>query len=173
MDLEKELLREHSKRQISRMVEWVGSDPCRFRAFLDLMLGDGEILARRAAWVVGDAAEACPALARPHLPKLLDRLTRPALPEAVMRHIFRVLQFVTIPPRLEGKVLSLAMAALGGTAPIAVKAYAITLLKGVSDRYPEILPELRALIDEILPSAGPAIRSRVRREFGIGRRVID
>jgi hypothetical protein len=35
----------------------------------------------------------------------------------------------------------------------------------LSARYPEILPEVRAVIAEILPAAGPAIRARVRREF--------
>jgi hypothetical protein len=115
--------------------------------------------------VVGDAAELHPELVKPHLVTLLDFLARPGLHDAIVRHTFRILQFATIPPRLEARVMAMAMAALGGTAPIAVKAYSLTVLKRLSVRYPEILPEVHALIAEILPAAGPAIRTRAKKEF--------
>lgn len=166
MDIPRELRDENRKAQITRMVDWVGHDPGKFRLFLELMTGPDRRLAQRAAWVVGDCSERHPQLAVPHLPALLDNLARPGLHDAVVRHTFRVLQFTQIPPRLEGRVFGLAMAALGGTAPVAAKAYALTVLKRLSKLHPAALTEVRALLGEIMPQASPGIRARVRREFG-------
>ncbi len=61
--------------------------------------------------------------------------------------------------------LEIAMASLGGTAPVAVKASAMTLIRRLADGYPDILEEARRLIDGQWAEAGPAFRARARREF--------
>lgn len=167
MDAEQALREEHSKRRTCELVDWVGGNPRRFATIIALFTGGDRLIAQRAAWVVGDCAERWPRLAERHLTELLDHLERPGLHDASIRVTFRLLQFVEIPPRLEGRVCGLAMAVLGGTAPVAAKAYAITVLRRLIDRYPEIEDEVRLLIREQWSDAPPAIRSRARREFGI------
>jgi hypothetical protein len=166
MHLEKALRSEHSKFQTRNIAAWVGSDPRRFAELFALLLGGDRLLSQRAAWVVGDCVEAHPGLIRPHIGALLRNLERPGLHPAIPRHSLRLLQFVTISGVWEGKILEIAMASLGGTAPVAVKASAMTLIRRLADGYPDILEEARRLIDEQWAEAGPAFRARARREFG-------
>lgn len=123
------------------------------------------MLEQRAAWAFGDCAEAHPGMLAPHLETMLDNLDRPGLHPAVIRASFRALQFAAIPGPMEGRVLAAAFAALGGAAPIAVKAYSITVARRLAEPYPELLEEARLLVESQLPGAAPAIRSRARREF--------
>ena len=165
MNLEAALLAEHSRRQRDLIVAWVGGEPRRFAKVVGVMLGDAPVLAQRAAWVVSVVAEAHPAWSRPHLGRLLDHLARPKLHPAVSRAIFRLLQFAPIPGVLEGRVLAVALAGLGGPTAIAVKVCAMTVLKRLAADSPALLTEIRQLIDEQLPTASPAFRARARREF--------
>lgn len=167
MDPEQALREEHSKRRTRELVKWVGGNPRRFAKLVALMTGGERVLEQRAAWVVSDCVERFPRLAGPHLECLLGNLERSGLHDAVVRGTFRLLQFADIPPRLEGRVCGTAMAALGGAAPVAAKACAITVLRRLIDRYPEIEDEVRLLIREQWHDAPPAIRSRARREFGM------
>jgi hypothetical protein len=162
------LREEHSKQRTSELVEWVGDDAGRFAEIVDLMTGGDPLLEQRAAWVVGHCGEQRPALVPPELPRLLDNLDRSGLHDAVVRATFRILQFAEIPPPMEGRVCGLAMAALGGAVPVAVKAYAMTVLRRLVDRYPEIEEEVKLLIGEQLPDAKPGFRARARIEFGMG-----
>jgi hypothetical protein len=66
---------------------------------------------------------------------------------------------------MEGRVMAVAMSALGGVAPVAVKACSLTVLKRLATRTPAILSEINALIAEQLPQASAGLRARVRREF--------
>jgi hypothetical protein len=47
--------------------------------------------------------------------------------------------------------------------PIAVKAFALTVLEHLSVDYPDIRPELRLMIESQWEQATPAIRSRARK----------
>lgn len=158
-----------SKREALETAAWVGCDRRRFAGLVGFMQGGDSKLAARAAWVFSSCVEAHPELLGPHLERLLKHLERPGLHPAVPRNTFRVLQFAPIPGPCEGRVLSAALAALGGPVPVAVKAYAITVLKRVAADAPEILAEVKLLVDEQLQDASPAFRSRARREFGPGR----
>jgi hypothetical protein len=169
MDFAAALRAEHSRAQTDRIAAAVGADARRFAELVGLMTGGDRLLAQRGAWAVAVVAEARPELTKPHLVKLLDHLAKPGLHPAVVRAIFRMLQTAPIPGNLEGRVLGVALAALGGVAPVAVKAYALTVLKRLAAGYPELMAEVRALIDEQLPDASPALLARARMEFGMGR----
>lgn len=166
MHLGEALRSEHSKSRTREIAAWVGNDPRRFGCLFTLFLGEDRLLSQRAAWAVGDCVAAHPELFSPHMGSLFLNLERPGLHPAIPRNTFRLLLFVEISGEWEGKALEVAMAALGGTAPIAVKAYAMTLIRRLAAKYPDILEEARRLIDEQWSEAGPAFRSKARKEFG-------
>lgn len=158
-----------TKPRILEIAAWVGRDRRRFSEVVGFMKGTDSKLAARAAWVMSVCVEAHPELLEPHLTDLLDHLERPGLHPAVPRNTFRVLQFAPISGELEGRVLSMALAALGGPVAVAVKAFAITILKRLAGDVPEIVAEVKLLIDEQFHDASPAFRARARNEFGKGR----
>jgi len=161
------LRQEHSRAQTDRVAAWVGRDRRRFGVLVELLTGNDRLLAQRAAWVVSVVAEARPELLTGHVARLLDHLRTPGLHPAVVRAVFRSLQTVPVPGELEGRVLAAAMAALGGSVPVAVKVFAMTVLKRLAGGQPALLAEVRALVEEQLAGARPAFLARARREFGL------
>jgi hypothetical protein len=156
----------HNKALALEITAWVGGDRRRFSELVGFMTGADSKLAARAAWVVSHCVEAHPGWLAPHLPRLLDCIENAGTHAAVLRHTFRILQTAPISGEQEGRVLSLALAALGGAVPVAVKAYAMTVIKRLANGYPEILSEVELLIAEQSPGASPAFHARARREFG-------
>lgn len=167
MNLQEELARENSRAQADRITAWVGADRQRFGEVFARMLGNDRKSAQRAAWVVSLAGEAHPELLRGRVGVMLNHLRRPDLHPAVARAVFRLLQTVPIPGPHHNRAAQESLTALGGSAPVAVKVFAMTVLKRLAAPYPEWLAEIRALVSEQLADASPGFRSRARREFGL------
>ena len=167
MDLGNALAAEHSKAQTSRIVAWVGRDPQRFAALLAFVTGPDRRLAQRAAWPLSHCVQDHPRLAHPHLERMLQHLKTPGLHPAIRRNTFRLLEEIALPESLHGLATELSLAALANPEePVAVKVYAMTVLKRLIGSYPELEFEVRALIDEQKHRQSPAFFSRVRRLFG-------
>ena len=135
LHLEKLLAEEHSKQQCDRIVKYIGKDKLRFAGLIT-----------------------------PYFKPLLDNLDKKGLHVAVVRNTIRLLQDVDIPEKYHGRVMSRCFeyVATPGS-PIAVKAFSLTVLQNLSQKYPDILPELKLLIEEQWNQAPPAFRSRARR----------
>ena len=69
--------------------------------------------------------------------------------------------------------MAVAMSALGGPMPAAVKVYAMSVLKRLTSDYPDLLAEVRLLVEEQLHDASAGFRVRARRDFGLGRGGLD
>jgi len=96
--------------------------------------------------------------------QLLDNLGRKYIHVAVIRNTVRLLQDVSIPKRWHGRVMSICFDFVGDPeTPIAVKAFALTILSNLSQGYPEIRSELKLIIGEQWERATPAFRSRARK----------
>ncbi|MBI4810653.1 MAG: hypothetical protein HY800_04280, partial [Ignavibacteriales bacterium] len=60
MNLETEILKEHSKRQVVKIAGWIGSNRSRFRQLMELFLNGEPIVSQRCAWTVGYCGEKYP-----------------------------------------------------------------------------------------------------------------
>jgi hypothetical protein len=82
----------------------------------------------------------------------------------VERNILRLLQKVEIPQRWRGEVMNSCFEYISDpNAAIAVKAFSLSVLENLSAIYPEILPELKLIIQERWDNETAAFRSRRRR----------
>jgi len=71
------------------------------------------------------------------------------------------LQFADIPESLAGLTTDICFRLLQNhKEPIAVKAYAMTIIYNLSQQYPEISDELVLTIEDLLPFGSPGIKSR-------------
>ncbi len=164
MDIEKELLREHSRRQVDRIARWIGNDQRRFRKLLNLFLGKEYRVTQRAAWVLSICADRHPALVRPHLRKMIAKMEKPDVHEAVRRNVVRILQEIDIPRGLLGRAATLCFGYLAsGDASIAVKANSMTVLANIAAVEPDLGGELRLVIEQQLPYASAGFRARARK----------
>ncbi len=151
----------HSKAICQQVVTYVGDDPRRFQELVDAFYGGPYRITQRAAWPLSYCVEAHPVLVKPHLRKLVQNLRKPDLPVAVKRNTLRLLQFIDLPASLQGLVADVSFRLLQDPKEtIAVHVFAMTVLARIARVEPEIGQELRVIIEDKMPYAGPAFRSR-------------
>jgi hypothetical protein len=163
MNLEEELLREHSKRQATRIATWIGADKRRFKVLMEYFLKGEYRLAQRAAWVVSICAEGHPLLVRPYLKQMIARMQESGIHDAVKRSVTWILQTAEIPKGLLGTVATICFEHLSDPkTPIAVKAHSMTILARIAQKEPDLGRELRLIVEQQLPYASGALHARYR-----------
>ncbi|HEX9509155.1 MAG TPA: hypothetical protein VF939_01640 [Puia sp.] len=155
---------EHSKQQCDRIVKYVGNDKERFAGLMQLFFKGEYRITQRAAWPLSYCVRRHPELIGPYLRPLLDNLSKEKIHVAVIRNTMRLLQDITIPEKYQGRVMSICFDFIQSPeTPIAVKAFSLTVLQQLSLQYPDILAELKLIIEEQWDQATPAFRSRAKR----------
>lgn len=166
MNLRQEILKEHSKAQCNKIVEWIGSSQKRFDELFGLFMNDEYRVVQRAAWPLSDAVIEYPPFIEPHYEALIKKLKQPNQHGAVKRNGIRLLQEIDIPGKWQGDIMNICFNLLSSpTEAVAVKAFCITVLGNLAQKYPEIIPELKLLVLDQLPHQSAAFKVRVRDLF--------
>ncbi len=164
MNLVKALLKEHSKAQCNRIVEYIGTDKDRFRELVEVFTTGTYRITQRAAWPLSYCAEYHPELIKPHLKKLIHNLNQPGLHDAVKRNTVRFLQFTSIPKSLQGITAQVCFDLLQNRKEaIAVRVFSMTVLANIAKHQPELKSELKIIIEDTLPYGSPGFVSRGRK----------
>jgi hypothetical protein len=162
MELLSEILKEHSKTQCTKLVNWVGDSQKRFDELFALFIEGEYRVCQRAAWPLSYCVINHPFIIKKHLSSLLKNLEKPGLHDAIKRNTLRLLQYVETPVKHHGKIMQLCFEYLqSATEPVAVKVFALTVLGNLAKKYPEIIPEIKLVIEEQLPNQTAAFKSRV------------
>jgi len=163
MNLLEEILREHSKEQCNKIVKWVGNSQQRFDELFHLFLTGEYRVTQRAAWPISYCVEIHPAFIKKNFAKLISNLQRPNRHNAVKRNTVRLLQYVDIPKKLQGRVMDICFGYVASPEEaVAVKAFSLTVLGNLAKLYPDIIPEIKLLIEEQLPNQTAAFKSRAK-----------
>jgi hypothetical protein len=165
--LEKELrdmlLQEHTTTQRDAIIKWVGTDTTRLNCLLKLFFANEYRVTQRAAWPIGFIGEKHPELLKEHLHKLVKNLHQPMIHQAVKRNTLRFLQTIVLSEELHGSLLHACFGFIENVdETVAVKAFALTILEKLSRKYPEILPEIRLIVEAQLPHQTAAFKVRAR-----------
>jgi hypothetical protein len=164
MDIKKTLEKGHSKALAIAIVSYIGSNKKQFKALVDLYLKGPYRITQRASWPLSIVAEKHPSLIVPHLKQILDFLHHPGTHDAVRRNTMRLLQFVVIPKKLQGKVVEICFQYLQDKKQaIAIRVFSMSVLCDITVGHPELQKELRILIEDELPFAKPAFISRAKK----------
>jgi len=163
MNLREEILKEHSKAQCNKIVNWIGNSQKRFDELFELFLNDEYRVTQRAAWPLSYSVIAHPEFIKKNFSRLINNLKKPGLHNSIKRNSIRLLQGVYIPKKFHGEVMEICFSYLESqTEPVAIKAFSLTVLSNLSKQYPEILSEIKLLIEEQLPHQTAAFKSRVK-----------
>lgn len=164
-DIEKEILKEHSKRNTMRIARWIGRDEKRFSRLMTVFLSNDSLLVQRTSWIMSLCIEHAPVLALPWIPKMIKRCTGKDVHDSVQRNVMRSLQFVDVPKHYRGVVVNTAFTILQSAhGSIAAKAFAMTVIAAIVRHEPDLKNELLIVLDEILANPSSAgIRSRALR----------
>ena len=169
MNIREALLAEHSKRQTMSIVRYIDGDPVRFAELMDLFLGPVYRISQRAAWAVNYCAEYHHELVKPYFNKLIEQLERDDVHVAVRRNVARMLQFIEIPKRLEGRVYDACYNLLDDSKqPVAVRVFALSAAAKVAKNEPALMDELRLVATKYPSLMTAGFRVRTRRLLGVG-----
>ncbi|MCP9751407.1 hypothetical protein [Ferruginibacter sp. HRS2-29] len=161
MDLRHKLLAAHSRQQCDDIVAWVGADQKRFDELFKLFLNDEYRIVQRSAWPVSYCVQAHPNLITKHYPKLIAKMQENDQPDAVKRNGARLLQHVDIPEKYCGSIMDLCFQLVASPdEAVAIKAFSLTVLGNLAKKYPDIIPEIKLLIEEQFGDEKPAFKSR-------------
>jgi hypothetical protein len=164
MNIRTALLKEHSKKQCAAIVKWIGSDQKRFDELFDLFLNDEYRVVQRAGWPLSYCVEDHPEFIQKHYRKLLKNLNKKGIHEAVKRNTVRLLQYVDIPEKFHGEVMDVCFRYISSpTEAVAVKAFSLVVLHKLSKEYPEILNEMKIIIEERIDFETAAFKTHARR----------
>ena len=162
-NLREEILKEHSKAQCTKIVDWVGASQLRFYELFHLFLTTEKLVVQRSAWPVSYCVMAHPAFITRHWSRLIKNLHKPGLHDAVKRNSIRLLQDISIPKKYQGQIMDLCFKYVEcPTEAIAVKAFALTVLTNLAKQYPEIIPEIKLIIEDQSPCFTAALKVRAR-----------
>ncbi len=104
-----------------------------------------------------------PALIINHYEELIRNLQKPNLHDSIKRNTVRLLQAVSIPEKHEGAVMEICFKYLQSPGEaIAIKAFSITVLCKLAKKYPQIIPEIKLIIEDQLPHQSTAFKSRAK-----------
>ena len=163
-NLRDEILKEHSLGQRNKIVQWIGNDQEKFNALFNLFLNDEYRITQRASWSLSKCVETHPEFINKLLGKLISNLQKPNLHDSVKRNTIRLLQYVNIPKKYHGEVMHICFSYVEAPKEaVAIKAFSLTVLGRLAKDYPEILPEIKLLIEEQLPHQTAAFKSRAKK----------
>jgi len=162
-NLREEILKDHSKAQCTKIVNWVGASQLRFDELFKLFLHDEYRVVQRAAWPVGYCVIDHPHFISKHWDRLIKNLQQPNLHNAVKRNSIRLLQDISIPKKYQGQLMNICFKYLESpTEAVAVKAFSLTVLTNLAKQYPEIIPEVKLIIEDQLPRQTAAFKVRAK-----------
>ncbi len=162
-NLREQILKEHSKAQCTTIVRWVGASQQRFNELFKLFLNDEYRVVQRSAWPVSYCVIAHPNFIKKHWAALIKNLQKPNLHNSVKRNSIRLLQDIAIPKKHQGQIMDICFKYVESpTEAVAVKAFSLTVLSNLAKQYPEIVPEIKLLIEEQIDHQTAAFKSRAK-----------
>lgn len=160
MNIEQELLKEHSRRQADKIARYVSSSRKKMAELMDIFFNGSFRMNQKASWPMNIVAEKHPEMIRPYLEKMLANLDND-VHDAVRRNTIRMMQFIDVPGELMGKTADVCFRFLNSNdQPIAVKVFSMTVLYNICLREPGLKNELKISIEDQLENASAGFKSR-------------
>jgi hypothetical protein len=164
MNIKTALLKQHSKKQCLRIVKYIGKDTERFAELMKCLFEGEYRVTQRAAWPMSYCVEEHPELIKPYFKKLISNLHKPGLHDSVPRNTVRLLQYVEVPEKFHGQVMDICFRYISSpTEAVAIKAFSLTVLQNLAKKYPEIINEIKLVIDERWEYETAAFTSRAKK----------
>jgi hypothetical protein len=161
MNFRKELEQGQSKELTTAIVNEVSNSPKKMEELMNCFIEGPFRITQRAAWPMSFIAQKHPNLLLNYYSILIDLLNKTNKHDTINRNILRAFQFVEIPKKYQGKILDVSFKLLNSSEePIAVKAFSMTVIYNLSKQYPDIIPELKASVETLMPNASSGIKSR-------------
>ncbi len=150
---------------IDIVVANIGNDQKLFDEAVSVMIKDKHPVSMRAARVVYFVSHKHPEMIKPHFENLLPIISNTKI-DGVKRCILAIL-FETpiyISEDQLGELTDICFGYVGDEKePIAVRAQSIDILLKIASKYPEIIPELKAILENIMPETSSGLKNKCKK----------
>lgn len=164
MNIETALAKMHSKKNSVEIADWIGNDPERFAKLVRVFLENEYRISQRSAMVLSHIHDRRPWLIRPYLPQLIGQLRRGDIHDAIKRNTVRILQDTEIPDALLGEAADICFDYLVNPAEaVAIRCFSMTVCWNICLRVPELMPELKAALEDWTEHGSAGFKSRSRK----------
>jgi hypothetical protein len=153
-----------SLKKLTRFVAQIRNDKKAIKELTKLVLGDDLTLSMRASWALVHVSYKNPKIIYSELPALVKFLKGENQHTGAIRNVLNLLNELDIPEKHCSEIFDLCMKfTKNATLPHAVRAFAITILGQICQRYPELKPEVELVLNELktFPQP-PSITVRIR-----------
>lgn len=175
MDLTAELFKDCSKNHIQNLARKIAKDPDLFARLMALFFDKKYATHQRISWTVAHCVEEKPDIMTPFLEDIILQLRQPDRIPAIRRNTLKIIadHHPTLTEDLRGHLVDVAFnLLLSPKEPVAVKVHAMQVLFDYCQSEPELLEELRLIIEEQLPNATAGFKSRGKKILKAIRQII-
>lgn len=130
-----------------------------YEELFELVLQNKDPHSRRAIWVFDACDEELQGVAKPFLPKLIENLDK-FTHNGMKRHSLRILSRHKIPDDQLVKVMDFCFKMLTLFEAAAIKVHAMQILYNISQKVPEIKPELISAIELSVQEGTTGVKNR-------------
>lgn len=168
MDLQLALSKYPDKETLAEITSYIGDEPDRFAELIDLVLHGERTVSQYASWLVSPCIDLHPFLIRPHLQELIENLSRPNLSDWVIRSTIKALMKTDdLSEEHQGLALQHCFDyLLNPKMAVSIHVYAMQTAFNISQNEPDLLNELKMVIEERLPYGTAAYKSRGKKIVG-------
>lgn len=157
------LSRPQSKDNAKLIVEAIKQKPSKLKELMELFFDKEMRVCQRAAWPLGMIGSKNPELLIPYLPQLIENLKKPHH-DAVIRNTFRIWEEMDIPEDYEGQVYDICFEKFTDVKQaIAIRVFAMTVCANIALKYPELIDEIKPVIEEYYPHGSAGFQSRSKK----------
>jgi len=163
MNIRDTIIRDRSKINCEKIVDYIGDEADRAKEWADCMLKPDFVLNQKASWVLHFIADFNPYVVDSYQQDFLEKLSDPNLHDAVIRAICRHWGNYGFPEEIEGDVYDICLKYLQSNTTIGIKAHAMFACYRLIPKYPELVIDLKLVLEEMLIKYGEesaALRSR-------------
>lgn len=150
----------YHRNQVDQLVEYIYPDTDRFQQLLQCLFGTHARVANKAAWVLTHLGIKYPEFVQPELPTCIDFLSSDPSAQ-VKRGILRICDECTIPESHAGKLYDICFEiARSKKEDLAPRVFALTALGHIANMYPDLKPEVAALIKDLESTDHNSLKAR-------------
>jgi len=162
MNYEEQLLVEHSRNNTDLITKAIGGNAKEFKKIIDIIYNGKAPLPQRASWIISSVSEKHPELVTPYVPLLIDSVKNFKI-DGIKRNIQNALTKQSIPEDYQAKTIDICFEfMLDPKETVAVKVLSMQIIANLCKVYTELIPELKAAIDDQLPKTTAAFHARAR-----------
>lgn len=144
---------EASRANTDYVANWAGTNAERIADLVDIALNADGQTAARALWALEKVAAAHHNILLPHIPALVAALPRFTF-SGMRRIACKILMLTDVPQDFDGPIIDFCFRMLETPdEPIGVKANSMSLIASRLSDYPELKPELKAIVDSIIETS--------------------